>query len=59
MKKLKQILFIFLLLVIYIYVAYITLFPNNIIVFEGESLNLNNLYGVKIRKVRKFRIWKI
>lgn len=51
MKKVKPILFIFLLIIIYIYVAYVTLFPNNIIVFEGESLNLNTIYGVKIKEV--------
>lgn len=51
MKKIRPILFIFLLIIIYIYVAYITLFPNNIIVFEGESINLNRIYGVKIKEV--------
>ncbi len=51
MKKIRPILFIFLLIIIYIYVAYITLFPNNIIVFEGESINLNRIYGVQIKEV--------
>ena len=51
MKKVKPILFIFLLIIIYIYVAYVTLFPNNIIIFEGESLNLNTIYGVQIKEV--------
>ncbi|MCI8485977.1 MAG: PDZ domain-containing protein, partial [Clostridia bacterium] len=46
-------LFIFLLIIIYIYVAYITLFPDNIIVFEGESINLNRIYGVQIKEVGK------
>lgn len=50
MKKIKPILFIFLLIIIYIYVAYVTLFPNNIIIFEGESLNLNTIYGVQIKE---------
>lgn len=51
MKKIRPILFIFLLIIIYIYVAYITLFPDNIIVFEGESINLNRIYGVQIKEV--------
>lgn len=51
MKKVKSILFIFLLIIIYIYVAYITLFPNNIIIFEGEEINLNKIYGVRIKEV--------
>lgn len=51
MKKIRPILFIFLLIIIYIYVAYITLFPNNIIIFEGESINLNRIYGVQIKEV--------
>lgn len=51
MKKITPILFIFLLIIIYIYVAYITLFPNNIIIFEGESINLNRIYGVQIKEV--------
>ncbi len=53
MKKIRPILFIFLLIIIYIYVAYITLFPDNIIVFEGESINLNRIYGVQIKEVGK------
>lgn len=51
MKKIRPILFIFLLIIIYIYVAYVTLFPNNIIIFEGESINLNRIYGVQIKEV--------
>lgn len=51
MKKIRPILFIFLLIIIYIYVAYITLFPNNIIIFEGENINLNRIYGVQIKEV--------
>lgn len=51
MKKIRPILFIFLLIIIYIYVAYITLFPNNIIIFEGERINLNRIYGVQIKEV--------
>lgn len=51
MKKIRPILFVFLLIIIYIYVAYISLFPNNIIIFEGETINLNRIYGVEIKEV--------
>ena len=42
MKRIKPILFIFLLFIVYIYVAYITLFPNSIVLFEGEKVSINN-----------------
>lgn len=51
MKKIRPVLFIFLLMIIYIYVAYVTLFPNNIVILEGENLDLNTIYGVKIKEV--------
>lgn len=51
MKKIRPILFVFLLIIIYIYVAYISLFPNNIIIFEGETISLNRIYGVEIKEV--------
>lgn len=50
MKKIRQILFVFFLLIIYIYVSYITFFPNNIIIFEGEKLNLNTIFGIGIKE---------
>lgn len=37
MKKTQPILFILFLLIIYIYVASITLLPNHIIIFEGRE----------------------
>lgn len=48
MKKLKPILFILFLLIIYIYVACISMLPNHIIIFEGESLNFPTLLGVNL-----------
>lgn len=51
MKKIKPILLIFLLIIIYIYASYITLFPDNIIVFEGENLNFNKVFGIQIKEV--------
>ena len=50
MKKIKLILFILFLLVIYIYVSSITMIPEHIIIFEGESLNIHTLLGVNLRE---------
>lgn len=48
MKKLKPILLISFLLIIYLYVCNITLIPSSIIIFEGEELNLKTIYGLKV-----------
>lgn len=48
MKKIKSISFIFLLLIIYIYVAYVSLLPNTFIFFEGETININTIFGINI-----------
>lgn len=53
MKKINFILTIFVLLFLYIYVSFITLIPKNIILLEGEKLNLKNLYGIKITEITK------
>ena len=37
-------------LVIYVYVCNITLLPNNIVVFQGEELNLKTIYGLKVNQ---------
>lgn len=50
MKKIKPILLIFLSLIIYIYVCNITFIPNNIILFNGEQLNVKTIAGVKIKQ---------
>ena len=47
-KKIISILLILFLLVIYIYTCNITLLPNNIIIFEGEDINLRTIYGLKV-----------
>lgn len=49
MKKLKPILkftIIIFLLIIYIYTVYIQSIPDNMIVFEGESINLKTILGL-------------
>lgn len=47
MKKLNFILIIFILLIIYIYVSFITLIPDNIILLKGENLQVRSLPGIR------------
>lgn len=47
-KKIKSILLILFFLILYIYVCNITLLPDNIVVFQGEEINLKTIYGLKI-----------
>ena len=47
MKKLNFILIIFILLIIYIYVSFITLLPDNIILLKGENLQVRSLPGIR------------
>ena len=56
MKKTKPILFILLLLILYVYIASITMLPNHIIIFEGENLNIPTLFGVKINTINSSNI---
>lgn len=50
MKKIIiKILTILVLFIIYAYILAISNIPNNIVVFEGESINLNSLLGLKIK----------
>lgn len=52
MKKiLKVSIILFILLILYIYVSSITLLPKNIILMQGENLNLFTLWGVKVKQV--------
>lgn len=50
MKLYKKIIFIFILLCIFVYVCNITLLPNNIILIQGETLDLKAIYGISIGK---------
>ena len=50
MRKIRTSLLILFLFIIYIYVCNITLLPNNIIIFQGEELNLKTVYGVRIKQ---------
>ena len=46
--RLKPILLVLFFLIIYIYVCNVTLLPSNIVIFQGEDLNLRTVYGLKV-----------
>lgn len=47
MKRLKKLLIIFFLFTMYMYILSIQSIPNNIVIFEGETLRLKTILGVK------------
>ena len=49
-RKIMLTLLLSILLIIYVYVANITLFPKSIILMQGEKINLALLMGVKIKE---------
>lgn len=49
-RKIKIFIILFVLLIIYIYVANITLFPKSIILMQGEKLNLATTWGVSLKE---------
>ena len=49
MKLFKKIILIFLLLIIFIYTLAIDNMPNEIVIFEGEKININTIYGYGYR----------
>ena len=52
MKKIKKILIVIILVLIYIYVCNISMLPNNIILMQGEVLNLNTVLGVNVKNAK-------
>lgn len=48
MKIYKKVLIILFLLIIFVYVCNITLLPNNLILIQGETLNLKTIYGITV-----------
>ena len=52
MKKLKKFLIVITLILIYIYVCNISMLPNNIILMQGEVLNLNTVLGVNVKNAK-------
>lgn len=51
-KKLKKFLIVIILMLIYIYVCNISMLPNNIILMQGEVLNLNTVLGVNVKNAK-------
>lgn len=47
-RKIRIFFILFILLILYIYIANITLFPKSILLMQGENLNLKALWGIKI-----------
>ncbi len=48
MKLYKKILLILVLIIIYTYVCNISMLPNSIILMQGETLNLNTIFGLNV-----------
>ena len=55
-KKMKPILFILLLLILYVYITSVTMLPNHIVIFEGENLSIHTLMGVKVKTINSSNI---
>ena len=51
MKNIKKFSIIICLIIILIYVTTITSFPNNIILFQGERLNLRTIFGLSLQEI--------
>ena len=51
MKIFKKLIVLLFLLVLYLYVANITLMPKNIIIMQGENLSVSTLWGVNIKQI--------
>lgn len=49
MKVFKKFFVILFLLVVYMYVCNISMLPNNIILMQGETLNLNTILGINVK----------
>ena len=47
-RKITQLTIIIILIIIYSYTLAIEAIPNNIIIFEGETIKVNNYLGFKI-----------
>ena len=49
-KRIKPILLILFLFILYVYVCNVTLLPDNIVIFQGEELNLKTVYGITVNQ---------
>lgn len=50
-RKIKIFVILFILLIIYLYVANITLLPDTIILMQGEKLDLATLWGIETKQI--------
>ena len=50
MKYIKRIMILVILLVIYIYVAFVTLFPDSIVLMQGEKISVFSLWGIHLKE---------
>src|SRR5699024_5856101 len=53
MKKFKNVITIIFLFILYIYVANISLIPKEIVLLEGEELNLKKMFGIQTVETAK------
>lgn len=51
-RKVKIFLILFSLLIIYLYIASISLFPNSITLMQGDNLNFYALWGVTVKEIQ-------
>ncbi len=51
MKSYKKVLIILILICIFIYVCNITLLPDNIILIQGETLDIHTIYGLTVSEI--------
>lgn len=50
MKIFKKLIVLFFLLILYLYVANITLMPRSIIIMQGEDISISTLWGIKLKQ---------
>lgn len=64
-KKIKILLILLVLIIIYVYTACVCLLPNSIILMQGETLKLANLWGITIKEessnpnIGEYRVGKL
>lgn len=56
MKLYKKILIVLFLLVIFVYICNITLMPNNLILIQGETLDLKTIYGITVGRKQEGKV---
>ena len=55
MKKLKRILLVIVLIFLYTYLVAIDNIPDDVVVFEGESLNIKTILGISINSIEDYK----